>query len=304
MSQERPSSSSSKVRFLNLSAKGVRPITRSVSMEHLTGSTTVSNEHETPWSTANTDARPSVAAQTLAANTARPATDSAVSNSFSQQPEVDTPPGERMEEDTTLCDNTDNDAGGCWKTAQHRRRARHMHAKAQPPEDSSDIPYAPQQTTRKRSQNQDPRPLPLHDEKIILRPHGGLCLDSWTRPELANALRSAAGLSTEDRQNIIFRLQPQQNLAVISTPKSHVADALYKVRELRLGQRVYPITTYFAAPDNSCKGIVPGLVPGTPSSTLVDELLTPGTQILQARMMGQTNVALVTFEGLKVPRYV
>ncbi|KAH8023136.1 hypothetical protein HPB51_011250 [Rhipicephalus microplus] len=100
------------------------------------------------------------------------------------------------------------------------------------------------------------------------------------------------------------RLRPQQNLAVISTPKSHVADSLYKVRELRLGRRVYPITTYFAAPDNSCKGIVPGLVPGTPSSTLVDKLLTPGTQILQARMMGQTNVALVTFEGLKVPRYV
>lgn len=304
MSQERPSTSSSKVRFLNLSAKGVRPITRSVSMEHLTASTTVSNEHETPWSTANADARPSVAAQTPEANTARPATDPAVSNSFSQQPEVDTPPGERMEEDTTLCDNTDNDAGGCWKTVQHRRRARHMHAEAQPPEDTSGIPYAPQQTTRKRSQNQNPPPLPLHDEKIILRPHGGLCLDSWTRPELANALWSATGLSTEDRQNIIFRLRPQQNLAVISTPKSHVADALYKVRELRLGQRVYPITTYFAAPDNSCKGIVPGLVPGTPSSTLVDELLTPGTQILQARMMGQTNVALVTFEGLKVPRYV
>ncbi|KAH8022390.1 hypothetical protein HPB51_023812 [Rhipicephalus microplus] len=273
-------------------------------MEHLTASTTVSNEHETPWSTANADARPAVAAQTPEANTARPATDPAVSNSFSQQPEVDTPPGERMEEDTALCDNTDNDAGGCWKTVQHRRRARHMHAEVQPPDDTSGISYAPQQTTRKRSQNQNPPPLALHDEKIILRPHCGLCLDSWTRPELANALWSAAGLSTEDRQNIIFRLRPQQNLAVISTPKSHVADALYKVRELRLGQRVYPITTYFAAPDNSCKGIVPGLVPGTPSSTLVDELLTPGTQIFQARMMGQTNVALVTFEGLKVPRYV
>ncbi|KAH8020387.1 hypothetical protein HPB51_001020 [Rhipicephalus microplus] len=209
-----------------------------------------------------------------------------------------------MEEDTTLCDNTDNDAGGSWKTVQHRRPARHMHAEAQPREDTSGISYAPQQTTRKRSQNQNPPPLPLHDEKIILRPHGGLCLDSWTPPKLANTLWSAACLSTEDRQNIIFRLRPQKNLAVISTPKSHVADALYKVRELRLGQRVYPITTYFAALDNSCKGIVPGLVPGTPSSTLVDELLTHGTQILQARMMGQTNIALVTFEGLKVPRYV
>ncbi|KAL1442728.1 hypothetical protein MTO96_030659 [Rhipicephalus appendiculatus] len=76
------------------------------------------------------------------------------------------------------------------------------------------------------------------------------------------------------------------------------------VRELRLGHRAYPITTYFAARDNSCKGIVLGLVPGTPSSTLVDELLVPGTQILQARIMGQTNVALVTLEGLQVPHYV
>ncbi|KAH7956769.1 hypothetical protein HPB52_012554 [Rhipicephalus sanguineus] len=158
-----------------------------------------------------------------------------------------------------------------------------MNAEAQPPEDTSGIPDAPQHTTHKPSRNQNPPPLPLHDEKIILRPHGGLCLDSWTRPELANVLWSAAGLTTEDRQNIIFRLRQQQNLAVISTPQSHV-------RELRLGQRVYPITTYFAAPDNSCKGIVPGLVPGMPSSTLVDELLTPGTQILKAR--------------LKVPRYV
>ncbi|KAH7939736.1 hypothetical protein HPB52_016742 [Rhipicephalus sanguineus] len=304
MSQERPSTSSSKACLLNLSAKGVRPITRSVSMEHLSAFTTISDEHGTPSSTANADVRPSVTAQTPEVNTARQAADPAVSNFSSQQREVDTPPGERMEEDTTLCDNTDNDAGGCWKTVQRRRRDRHMHAEAQPPEDTSGIPDAPQPTTHKPSRNQNPPPLPLHDEKIILRPHGGLCLDSWTRPELANALWSAAGLTTEDRQNIIFRLRPQQNLAVISTPQSHVADALYKVRELRLGQRVYPITTYFAAPDNSCKGIVPGLVPGTLSSTLVDELLTPGTQILQARMMGQTNVALVTFEGLKVPRYV
>ncbi|KAH8027115.1 hypothetical protein HPB51_002269 [Rhipicephalus microplus] len=38
--------------------------------------------------------------------------------------------------------------------------------------------------------------------------------------------------------------------------------------------------------------------------TLVDELVAPATHILQARMMGQTNIGLVTFEGLKVPVYV
>ncbi|KAL3197875.1 hypothetical protein MRX96_044657 [Rhipicephalus microplus] len=114
---------------------------------------------------------------------------------------------------------------------------------------------------RKQSGNQHLPRLPIHDEKIILRPHGKLCLDRWTRPELANALWSAAGLTTKDREDIIFRLRPLQNLVIISTPQPHVVDALYRVRELRLGERVYPITTYFAALDSSCKGIVPGIVP-------------------------------------------
>ncbi|KAH7934489.1 hypothetical protein HPB51_029148 [Rhipicephalus microplus] len=93
--------------------------------------------------------------------------------------------------------------------------------------------------------------LPTHDEKIILRPQGELCLDRWTHSELAGALWSAAGSTTNDREGIIFRLRPLQNLPIISTPQSHVVNALYMVRELRLDERVYPITTYLSAPDNS-----------------------------------------------------
>ncbi|KAH8020405.1 hypothetical protein HPB51_001077 [Rhipicephalus microplus] len=67
-------------------------------------------------------------------------------------------------------------------------------------------------------------------------------------------------LTAKDREDIIVRLRPLQYLAIFSTPQSHVSDALYRVRELKHGERVYLITTYFAAPDNSCKGIVPGIV--------------------------------------------
>ncbi|KAH8024655.1 hypothetical protein HPB51_000267 [Rhipicephalus microplus] len=124
------------------------------------------------------------------------------------------------------------------------------------------------------------------------------------RPELTSALWGAAGLTTKDREDIIFRPRPLRNLAIISMPQSHVADALYGARDQSLGERVYPITTYFAAPDNSCKGIVPGIGPCTSSPTLAEELVARATQILQAYMMGQTNIVLVTFEGLKVSRYV
>ncbi|KAL1439677.1 hypothetical protein MTO96_001253 [Rhipicephalus appendiculatus] len=289
-----------------MSARGSRPMHRSVSMEHLSTLKPFSIDKESRSVTENAAGRCAAATLTPEILTTGLTSNPAVTSSPSKQ-QKDILTGERMEEDAASNfhdDRTDDDdAGGCWKTVMNKRRARKMNAHKET-EPSENIPGVSQRNAGKHSGHQHLPRLPLHDEKIILRPHGGLCLDKWPRPELAGALWSAARLTSKDRQDIIFRLRPQQNLAIISTPQSHVADALYKVRELRLGEQVYPITTYFAAPDNSCKGIVPGIVPGTSSSTLVDELVAPETQILQARMMGQTNIALVTFEGLKVPRYV
>ncbi|XP_037572349.1 uncharacterized protein LOC119454512 [Dermacentor silvarum] len=81
-------------------------------------------------------------------------------------------------------------------------------------------------------------------------------------------------------------------------------NALLNIQELSISQRTYPVSAYIAAPDDSCKGVVPGLGPGTPSHMLVEEMQASGIQILQAQMMDQTNIALVTFEGLRVPRFV
>ncbi|KAL1466305.1 hypothetical protein MTO96_042834 [Rhipicephalus appendiculatus] len=216
--------------------------------------------------------------------------------------------GEGMDEDsnasTIVTDKAEEDAynGACWKVVRTKRRARNAAAleAASPLATDLDNPLTkPRPSVAKRLP-----PLPFRDEKVVLRPLGGLRLDQWPRPTLATALWAAAGVSPHDRRNLILRTRPEQNLAVISTPSSHVADALLKVQELLLGQRTYPVSEYLAAPDDSCKGIVPGLEPGTPSHTLVEEIQATGIQILQARMMGQTNIALVTFDGLRVPRFV
>ncbi|KAH7973960.1 hypothetical protein HPB49_007903 [Dermacentor silvarum] len=192
--------------------------------------------------------------------------------------------------------------GACWKVVRNKRRARNAaaHETASLCQNASEHPSAePKQSGPKRLP-----PLPLRDEKVILRPLGGLRLDKWPRPTLATALWTAAGVSPNDRRDLILRTRPEQNLAIVSTPSSHVADALLNIQELSISQRTYPVSAYLAAPDDSCKGIVPGLEPGTPSHMLVEEMQASGIQILQARMMGQTNIALVTFEGLRVPRFV
>ncbi|KAH7942834.1 hypothetical protein HPB52_001688 [Rhipicephalus sanguineus] len=90
---------------------------------------------------------------------------------------------------------------------------------------------------------------------------------------------------------------------VFSEASDWINGALLQVEELSLGQRTYPVSAYLSAPDNSCKCIVPGLEPGTTSHTLVEEMQATGIQILQARMMGQTNIALITFERLREQSY-
>ncbi|KAL3217725.1 hypothetical protein MRX96_032064 [Rhipicephalus microplus] len=115
---------------------------------------------------------------------------------------------------------------------------------------------------------------------------------------------AAARVSPNDHRNLIVQTRLRQNLAVISAPSSHVVGALLKVQELSLVQRTYPVSAYLASPDDSCKGNVPGLEPGTTSYRLVDELQATGIQILPALMKRQTTIALVTFKDVRAPRFV
>ncbi|KAH7967499.1 hypothetical protein HPB49_025254 [Dermacentor silvarum] len=169
----------------------------------------------------------------------------------------DSPPGEDMDEDTpplaidtdTIEDEAYN--GACWKVVRNKRRARNAaaHETASLRQNASEHPSAePKQSGPKRLP-----PLPLRDEKVILRPLGDLRLDKWPRPTLATALWTAAGVSPNDRRDLILRTRPEQNLAIVSTPSSHVADALLNIQELSISQRTYPVSAYLAAPDDSCK---------------------------------------------------
>lgn len=56
----------------------------------------------------------------------------------------------------------------------------------------------------------------------------------------------------------------------------------------------YEITAYIAAPDDSSRGVVHGIPPGSPISELIDSLHAPGYEILTAQMLVKTSTALIT----------
>ncbi|KAL1445541.1 hypothetical protein MTO96_029155 [Rhipicephalus appendiculatus] len=209
-----------------------------------------------------------------------------------------TPPATANDDETS----PSNDDGSAWVLVQKKRRTQAELSVSQPMQGTTPSELRGNTTQRKPTTSRPP-PLPLHDYKAILRPLGGLRLDQWTRPTLTRAIGVAASLPPAEVDRLVFRLRPEQNLAVVSTPHEHIALNLYSVQHLRLGEHTYPVSIYIAAPDNSCKGIIYGVDPGTSPSELMDHLITPCHTVLQARMMGKTSTALITFEGLQVSHY-
>ncbi|KAH7965304.1 hypothetical protein HPB49_006014 [Dermacentor silvarum] len=138
-------------------------------------------------------------------------------------------------------------------------------------------------------------PLPFDHYKVVFRPRDGLNLGAWPQRSVAQAIGVAAGLDAAVLNELIIRIRTDQNLAVISTPDEKLAAELQKVQSISLGLNQHAGQAYVAAPDNSCKGVVPGIEPNTTVKTLLENLRCSEAPILHARMMGSTNQALVTF---------
>lgn len=197
-------------------------------------------------------------------------------------------------------DDTEDDDGGDWFIVARKRR--------QPARQS---PMATTMTTGPaRSSNQEqarkPRlpPLPMSDYKVVLRPREGLNFGKWQSHHVARAVGQSARLIATEFQALTLRIRGDQNIAVASTPNEELADRIRQIKSIQLGDTIYQVTAYVAAPDRSCKGVVTGIDSGTHSDELMTNLRSPRAPILYARMLGKSKAALITFDSLEVPRAI
>ncbi|KAG0432481.1 hypothetical protein HPB47_020789 [Ixodes persulcatus] len=126
-------------------------------------------------------------------------------------------------------------------------------------------------------------PLLVDDYKVVIRPRDGL---NFTI--IAMAQLSAA----------------KMNRVVVSTPNMESSTRVQQISALTLATKQYEVTAYLAVPDNACRGVISGVETRPTAEELTENLRATGINILYARMMGQTNTAVITFEGIKVPRFV
>lgn len=212
-------------------------------------------------------------------------------------------------EDTENMDNTHHEEEALEKddwVEQRRRRNKKKKSQSINPDVGSPKPDITSTSRSQIKQQKRLPPLPRDDYKIIIRPRGALKLSNLEIVHLSRAVAEKTQHGSKRTAKAFFqtRVDEVQNIAIVSTPDEDLARNIRDLQSLHILGNEYEITAYIAAPDDSSRGVVHGIPPGTPISELIDNLHAPGYEILTARMLGKTSTALVTFAGKRVPRGV
>ncbi|KAH7933575.1 hypothetical protein HPB49_014030 [Dermacentor silvarum] len=141
----------------------------------------------------------------------------------------------------------------------------------------------------------------LQGHKVILRPQGGFVLTTLRPAQLMSAVSAAASLTDNEYKETQVEIQEHKNLAVSVSTRNSVAEKLAQLTTLAIQGTSHQVSIYLAPPDNYCRGVVHGIEAHTTAAELMANLDAPGFPILSARMMGNTETALITFRGTRMP---
>ncbi|KAL1476100.1 hypothetical protein MTO96_036769 [Rhipicephalus appendiculatus] len=159
-------------------------------------------------------------------------------------------------------------------------------------------------STASRSLRRKLPPLPRTDLKIVLRPKKGLAIKEYSTHQISRAISAACEPHPHcTGSDFIARIRPGSNIIIVSTPHEETARVLRRVDTLTLGGKNYEFNTYVAAPEGTLRGVIHGIEPGTPSEELLANLRvrTQGVKVHSARMLGNSNTAVITFDGTMIP---
>ncbi|KAL1475545.1 hypothetical protein MTO96_037212 [Rhipicephalus appendiculatus] len=139
-----------------------------------------------------------------------------------------------------------------------------------------------------------------------MRPKKGLAIRNFTTHQISRAV-AMAGNSRQHctGDHFIIRTRPGSNIIIASTPPVDTAQILRRIATLTLEGKTYEFNTNVAVPEDTLRGVIHGIEPGTTPEELTANLRvrTQAVTVHSARMLGATKAAVLTFEGPLLPRY-
>ncbi|KAH7953172.1 hypothetical protein HPB49_005513 [Dermacentor silvarum] len=140
--------------------------------------------------------------------------------------------------------------------------------------------------------------LPREDIKIIVRPRDGLNVSKLSDAQIRDEVLRAAAVPIAEAEDDIYRSCVEKNVIVISTPRMANADKYNRIRELQIGDTHYEATAYAAPPAYTYKGVIHNIPDYDTAEDITKSLIyKKNPTIQQARRMGNTNSAIIIFEG-------
>ncbi|KAG0416480.1 hypothetical protein HPB47_006379 [Ixodes persulcatus] len=146
--------------------------------------------------------------------------------------------------------------------------------------------------------------LPEDDRKVVVRP-SNLNLRMTTPGQLLKAICEQLDLPPQE----IFvkdrlRINPYNNTFTISTPVKERADAYRSLPGFAMNNQEYPVTAYFPTPEQSVRVVIYGALGNETPDEILHYCITenPELPIVNARRMGRSRAAVITFEGTKPPK--
>lgn len=140
-------------------------------------------------------------------------------------------------------------------------------------------------------------------ETVIIKPQTGIDLRQVPQTELGLAVITTAKLTTAERGETYIKVRNQQNLIAVDTYKPSARDKILLIESLPIQGRDHATRTYLAMNKDHARGVVHG-VQGWSNERLLENIGCNGRKLISAHTIGNSNTALLTFEGLYPPKYV
>ncbi|KAL1446138.1 hypothetical protein MTO96_028896 [Rhipicephalus appendiculatus] len=95
------------------------------------------------------------------------------------------------------------------------------------------------------------------------------------------------------------------NIVVVSTPLEEHAKKYVRIKEIKVGEKVYNVNAYYSAGDGYCKGVVRNVDREITEQELNTMIVHSGNPTaMQAKRIKDTGSVVIVFEGYEVPNHI
>ncbi|KAH7980179.1 hypothetical protein HPB49_013666 [Dermacentor silvarum] len=143
------------------------------------------------------------------------------------------------------------------------------------------------------------------NRRIVIRPRDGLDLRKAGHCKVSEAIMAAAKITYDAAVEDVVCPNVTQNIVVVSTPLEKHAQNYVCIKQIKVGEKVYSVNTYYSAGDGYCKGVFRNVdreITEKELNTMIVHSRNPTA--MQAKRIKGSGIVVIVIEGCEVPNYI